>query len=299
VTGMNNRPFPKVFSEIIELEQKQGEVLMGNPVFIDWIKTFRKKYIVDGFLIPFYAYDGRYSRSRNRISKQGDYILPREMLGEVFHEGWEGWIRNEETWFWSYLGCGQETISWDKTVPEAIKIEGIPGKLIWQEIVSITRELRSFGDKGGGIFLPAELDADYLAENGGDFQQLEDDDGYMEQYDAPATPRWMTLFLKYESIQINSGDIEIRPAWFHLANQAFYNIPILRLSVFSCTYNSKGMIENLRFLRRELSDNARAFIGKALIDVPVKLKLQTRCLLKSHARNSPSRVKTVIQGRKK
>ena len=64
----------------------RAEQLAQNPILSEWVKDFRHKYIADGFLIPFYTWDGMYSRPRKRISELGDFILPYETAGSVFDE---------------------------------------------------------------------------------------------------------------------------------------------------------------------------------------------------------------------
>ena len=71
------------------------------------------------------AWDGRYGRSRRRIEKFGNYILPNEidMADNKFYpESRRGWIRNEYMWFWFYLSEGQVMAhTGPSTIPEAIK----------------------------------------------------------------------------------------------------------------------------------------------------------------------------------
>ena len=85
-----------IVSEIIGAEQRRGEQLAGNPIFKDWVESFRKKYIVNGFLSLIYASDGRYSRPKNRVSKFGNYILTEEMEGKEFQEDLQGWVKKRK-----------------------------------------------------------------------------------------------------------------------------------------------------------------------------------------------------------
>ena len=74
----SNEQLPDYVSEIIETEQKRAKKLVKDAVFRKWAADFRQKYIVDGFVIPFYSRDGRYARSQQRVSKFGNYIMPWE-----------------------------------------------------------------------------------------------------------------------------------------------------------------------------------------------------------------------------
>jgi len=92
------------------------------------------------------------------------------------------------------------------------------------------------------------------------------------------------MFQTFESYQQTPRDIEIRPAWFHLANHAFFNAPVQRLPVFYGTFNNKGKVEILRFLDEYLSDRAREYIGKALFGLPIKLRKQANKSALKHER---------------
>ena len=63
---------------------------MADALFEKRVNDIRQKYIVDGFLMPVYARDGRYARFKLRVGKFGNYILPAEMQGTVFFEGYQG-----------------------------------------------------------------------------------------------------------------------------------------------------------------------------------------------------------------
>ncbi|MFC1918287.1 hypothetical protein ACFLXH_06535 [Chloroflexota bacterium] len=101
----------KLITEIRSTEKVRAQKLAQTPLLTDWVKKFRKKYISDGFLIPLYAWDGRHFRPRKRISEFGDFILPYETVGKVFHEEThKDWIHQESMWFWEYLVSGQQII---------------------------------------------------------------------------------------------------------------------------------------------------------------------------------------------
>ena len=269
----SNEQLPDYVSEIIGIEQKRAKKLLESPAFGKWVIDFRQKYIASGFLMPFYAGDGRYSRPRRRVSEFGNYILPWQMQGKIFHEVSPGWIRNEETWFWFYLTDGQEIISSNISIPDVLKIDGVPADLIWQEIVAVAKELHLYGESGGGVFLPPQyMDENYLASTEQIAGWYEGEDGYLESYKPPKTQHWITLFHTYESYHLSAQDIEIRPAWFHLANHAFFNAPVQKLPVFYGTFTEEGRLERVHFLEDNLSDRARDFIGKALLSMPIKLK---------------------------
>jgi hypothetical protein len=46
--------------------------VMQNPDFLDWVRTFRCKFIVNGFLMPLHAIGGRFSIDNRRVSQFGD-----------------------------------------------------------------------------------------------------------------------------------------------------------------------------------------------------------------------------------
>ena len=268
-----NENLPDYVSAIIESEQAHAGKIMNNEFLRDWLQAFRKKYIVDGFLTPFYARDGRYSRPRLRVSEFGNYILPWEAQEKIFHEVSPGWIRNEDTWFWFYLTDGQEIISSGISIPDILKIDGVPADFIWQEIVAVIKQLKLFREDGGGVtLLPHWIDENWLANSEQSVDWYEGEDGYLESYQLPKTPNWISTFHTYESYQLSPYDIEVRPAWFHLASHAFFNTPIQRLPVFYGAFTEEGKLETLRFLDDNLSDQARDYIGKALLEMPLRLK---------------------------
>lgn len=275
---MNDSTSTEVVSEIIEAEKRRAEKMALTPLLSEWVTAFRHKYIANGFLTPFYVWDGRYSRPRQRIEHFGDFILPYEMAGTVFHQGAaHGWIHQESMWFWEYLVSGQEIIFSRplSALPDAIMIDGAPADTVWRELVQITTRLGFFGEDGGGILLsPRDLDVDHQTKMSDNKGWLEGEDGYLEPYPRPGQPRWIELFQHYEQLEYSKINLEIRPAWFHLANFAFFNAPIGRLSVFCGTFNTQRQIEGVRFLDDNTSDQARAFIGKELLGMPIVLREQ-------------------------
>ncbi len=275
----NDSHLPDFLSEIIQAEQERARRIAEDNTLIDWVQAFRQKYIVNGLLMPLYARDGRYSGSRRRVNDFGNYIMPWELQGIVFHEVSPGWIRNEDGCFWSYLTSGQEIIRSDIPIPDMLKIDGTPAGLVWQEIVAITKELNVFGETGGGIIIPPHnLDENHLARAETQSTWQEGEDGYMESYKLPGTPRWISLFQNYEGNTPSPPEIEIRPAWFHLANYAFHNVPVQRLPIFCCIYTEEGKLDTVHFLIDDLSDRVREFIGKSLLNIPIELSQQVSAI---------------------
>lgn len=120
----------EVVKEIAAAEQVRAATITNNPYFTEWVEGIREEFIAKGFLKLFYAWDNRYGRSRKRIEKYGNYILPIDMAGNKFYpESRRGWIRNEHMWFWFYLSEGQVMAhTGPSTIPEAIKTKGTPGR---------------------------------------------------------------------------------------------------------------------------------------------------------------------------
>ena len=264
-------------AEIRLAEERRAQKARNDNRLTHWVKQLRQKYIANGFLMPFYVWDGRYSRPRQRISRFGDYILPYDMIGEVFHTNAEGgWIRQESIWFWEYLVCGQEAIFRRpySSLPEILRIEGMPSEQVWSNLVYFARQMGLLGENGGGIIIsPNDLDEKQLNRMVTQEGNYEEENGYMEPYKIAGKPHWITLFHQYGDLEYTKLEIEMRPAWFHLANYAFFNAPVTRLPVFLCVFE-EGKIDRIRFLDDELSHRARDFIGKELLGMPIELKKQ-------------------------
>lgn len=276
MTETDNKQLVDVVSEISRTEQRRAKELAGNPIFNDWVRSFRERYIVNGFLSPLYNRDGRYSRPKNRVSKFGNYILTEEMVGKEFQKNERGWVKSEDMWFWFYLTDGQEIINPEVPLYGMFNIDGIPAMLIWPEIVEVAKELQLFGETGGGILEhPDDREGDYLKEHPTRIESREKDDGYMESYKLPDTFRWISLFKRYESYPLSPRDIEIRPAWFHMVNYAFFNAPIQKLPVFYCLFSKEGKMDSFRILDDTLSDTARSTIGKSVLTMPIEMKEQS------------------------
>jgi len=262
-------------AEIRFAEERRARKARKDNSLEQLVKQLRQKYIADGFLMPFYVWDGRYSRPRQRISEFGDFILPYDMAGKVFHTGAPGgWIRQEATWFWEYLIYGQEAVYSRpmSSFPDILRIEGMPAEPVWNKLVNLTRQGGLFGENGGGIVIsPDDLDERQLARMVPKKGDIEGENGYMEPYRIAGEPYWITLFHRYEEPEYARSEIETRPAWFHIANYAFFNAPITKLPVFLCVYE-EGKIDRIRFLDDELTDWARDFIGKELLGIPIELK---------------------------
>lgn len=267
-------------SEIAEIrlaEKRRAQKAEKDDSLAQWVKQLRKKYIVDGFLMPFYAWNGGYSKPRQRINEFGDFILPYDMVGKVFHTGAPGgWILQEATWFWEYLICGQEAIFMQpmSSFPDILRIKGMPAKQVWGMLADSARQMGLFGETGGGMIISVDdLDEKRLARMTPKKGKYEGENGHMEPYKVVEEPRWITLFHRYEGLEYAKLEIETRPAWFHLANYAFFNTPVTRLPVFLCVLE-EGTIDRIRFLDDGLSDRTRNFIGKVLLGMPIELKSQ-------------------------
>lgn len=268
----------KAIVEIRLAEEKRAQNLSKDGRLEIWVKELRKKYIADGFLMPFYAWDGRYSRSRQRIDKLGSYILPCEKAGEVFHPGPPaGWILQEDTWFWAYLVQGQEAIFMQpmSSLPDTLRIDGMPGGQVWNLIVIFARQTGLFGENGGGlVFTANDLEEIYLAKIAQQKIRYERENGEdIEPQQIVEQLHWITLFRQYGEVEYSKYQLELRPGWFHLANYAIYNTPLTRLPVFLGVFE-KGKISGIRFLEDTLSDEARDFIGKVLLKMPIEAKKQ-------------------------
>jgi hypothetical protein len=261
-----------ILDEINGFEQKRATAVMQNPAFMDWVREFRRKFIVQGFLNPVYTVGGRFSIADARVAKFGDYILPSQMYGKVFQEGPKAWIRAEDIWFWLYLTAGQEIIVSDTAIPEQYQIPGIPAGLVWREIVAITQQLDLFGGAGGGILFAAQdLNQDYLAQDRTASGRDANEEGASESYILPGVPPWINKFHLYDQGYPNLL-IEVRPPWFHVAKHAIYDIPIKNLPVFSCLLNDKGQADVMGFLSSDLSGKAREQIVGDLLKIPENIK---------------------------
>lgn len=265
----------KLLTEIKDAQKQRADKLQSDDRFGQWVKRVRKKYIADAFLMPLYAPDGSYSRSRKRVSQFGDFILPSEMGGQVFYkEASPTWIRQESVWFWAYLISGQQAIYSNELskLPDHIRLDDRPTDAVWREIVSITTDLGYFGEAGGGMLLPLrDLDGDQLNKVGDNKGLQEGENGYLDPYPRPAQPLWIDLFQDYEQIESPDLTLEVRPAWFHLARYAFFNIPITRLPVFCGLFDNEGTIGLVQVLDDGLSGTARELIGSTLFSLPVEV----------------------------
>ena len=263
----------RIIREITRAERSRARKLAGDSELTKWVGDLRQKYIVNGFLVPLYARDGLYSILSRRLTKFGSYILPWEDNGKIFAERSPGWIRNEEMWFWLYLTEGQEIISSPISIPDALKIAGIPAHPIWQDIIKGLKTFHLSGEDGGGIVLsPDWIDESYLASNKQVIEWGEGESGYLEPYKLPDIPNWINLYHIYEGLTGQS--IEICPAWFHLTKYIFFNGPIMRLPVFFSSFTGKGNFERISFLGSSLSDESRKYVGKLLLDMPLRLNQQ-------------------------
>ena len=80
--------------------------------------------------------------------------------------------------------------------------------------------------------LPQYMEEKYLASPEQIAGWHEDEHGYFESYPLPKTQNGIALFHAFESYQISSQDIEIRPPWFHI-NRLYLkitgNLPVFTL----------------------------------------------------------------------
>jgi hypothetical protein len=283
----NKNRVPIVVTEIIEAEMRRAKRVMADPVLGNRVGAIRQKYIVDGFLMPVYGRDGRYTRSKIRVSQFGNFILPEKTQGTVFFAGKQGWIRNEPIWFWEYLKEGQEVVSSDIELGDKYGINGIPANLIWPEIVDLVKVLHLDREAGGGILFPTnDIDIEKLSSLAKLADNQECKDSYQETYQSisiPNTPRWMELFDAYDSYKRSRKNFDIGPAWFHLVKYIFFNTP-MRLPVFTALFTTEWKLKELKYLDDDLSDQARSFLGKELLKIPLRLRKLIERALK-HERN--------------
>ena len=248
--------------EIVELEKTRAAELLGKVETSNLIRDFREHFIVRGFLMPLYSLGS--SSFETRIGSFGKYILPENKYGQQLSQRDRSWIRNEDTAFWWYVIAGQEMFGVEEDLEAFMKIEGQPAVSIWRAISGITGELNLSGETGGGVlFNSDELDTEKMINIVGNINRQEDDEGWLEDYPIPGTPKWVSLFWKYQRSPLKNN-LEIRPAWFHILNYAFYDIPIERIPVFFVLYTPKGKIERIHFLDERLSHQARSTVSDAL-----------------------------------
>jgi hypothetical protein len=273
---LNPKNKAEIIREINEIEKKRALNIIGNVQFRQWLEAFREKHIVRRFLYPLYTRDGEYSRGTQRIEQFGDFILPEEKYGARFYEGPQGWIRNEYTVFWLYLPDDREVIYLREPhlILEEPKLYRIPAESIWEEISGITKELGLFGERGGGIYISdQEVNAKYLAESVKSNVQYTGVDGDVKSYNNPGKPRWMTLFEDYETWGSANLDIELRPAWFHITNYAFFNTPNLRLPVFYASFQSNVKLKTLQFLEGDwISHEGTDLISQTVLSIPTAIR---------------------------
>jgi len=261
-----------LIGQLHSAESKRAASLMSNSDFEPMIQRIRQKYIENGFLMPVYAWDGSWGRSSWRIKKFGNYVLGQDLVGKNFYAGQQGWIRNEPVWFWHYLIDGQ---IWsqveNKSFPEHLKIEGMPALLLWDELSTLIRDVGLFGESGGGVLYEG-VTPESLSEIIADRTAEENKNGNLEISTHPGRPYWMRLFEGYEVPPDTKQFLEIRPAWFHIANYLFFNIPVTRLPAILVVFSQRGHVSTLKFLDEDISDLARDYVGKLLLQLPIELR---------------------------
>jgi len=264
-----------LLAEIYSAEKARAQKLVKDPLMVDWVREFRKKYIADGFLMPLYAGDGAWSRSRARIEKYGDFILPWERRGEVIQrETPAERIQPESLLFWDFLASGQRVVFPKKLskLPKHIRLRKMPARLVWRALARITKKMKCFGENGGGILLsPQDLDAEILDQVRGHDLWRDGEDGYPEPYRRLNKTLWMNKFHIYDGAEDHEQVIEMRPAWFHIASHAFFNTPLHRLPVFTALFTEKGGLTGVKFLDEDLSNPVRALIMKLLAKIPAEM----------------------------
>jgi hypothetical protein len=143
--------------------------------------------------------------------------------------------------------------------------------LIWQEVLNGLKTFHFSGENGGGVILsPDWIDEGYLASNKQIIEWDESESGYLKPFPLPGMPNWINLYHGYDGLSFQS--IEVRPAWFHLAKHIFFNVLLEGLPIFFTSFTGKGNIERITFLDSNLSDEARNYVGKLLLDMPLQLK---------------------------
>jgi hypothetical protein len=267
-----------IIDEIRIAEELRAKKIKQDKRLGRLVKKLRQEYIADGFLMPLYERNGGYALSLQRIYERGNYILSDETLGEEFHRGnQKDWIHQEAIWFWMYLINGQEYVFKEsiEKLPEPFKIPGMPAEPVWHELTDIVRQMRLYGEGGGGLIFSAnDMDENHLARIVTRRSNEEDEDGYLSSFTVECQPAWITLFHQYKEFEHDSLGMEIRPAWFHLANYAFFNAELSRLPVFLCVFK-KGKFGGIIFLEECLSDQARKIISEKLTNIPINVKSQS------------------------
>ena len=254
-----------ILTEIAAKEEESGKTLMENQLFADWVMKFRKKFIVDKFLLPLYSQEGVYSVCMYRINRFGYYVMNSDMQGTTIQKITNTHIHNEELWFWEYLISGQLIDDNSEDSVKRNKQENIAGQAVWKEVWSILSELDLADERGGGLMF-GENDLtllNSLARVPSDTTSIKDTevDINTEQLS------WIDRYFDYKNLSRTDSTIEIRPAWFHVIKYAFFNTPI-SLPVVYCKYSLDGQIVDIRFLHDDLSDEARTVIGKVLLGMP-------------------------------
>lgn len=74
----------KLITEIEVTEKNRARKILRDECIRNVIMKIRQEHVINDFLLLFYSWDGRYSRSRHRIEKMGDYILSEELTGIIF-----------------------------------------------------------------------------------------------------------------------------------------------------------------------------------------------------------------------
>jgi hypothetical protein len=265
-----------LLGEIKDAEERRASALEANPELEAWTKRVRQKFVVNGFLMPFYSWDGRRSRSLKRIQELGNYILPDEFVGHVFYkEAEHSWVLQESMWFWEYLSYGQEAIlrGGPSSLPQECKIEGIPAHAIWKDLTELCSNLHCHGEEGGGLILvPNMANTEWLTGTREGGSHVEGDDGYLEPYSVPRTLRWIELFQLFDELEALQLPLEVCPPWFHIARLTFFNVPIRRLPVFYSAFTSESKVSKIVYLDDGLSDPTRELISRSLFAVATDLR---------------------------
>jgi len=80
--------------------------------------------------------------------------------------------------------------------------------------------------------------------------------------------------------------IDLFPAWFHITDYLVFDTPLERLPVFSAVFNPNGSLNRLRFLDQGLPDEAREFIGTAMLSIPSEFRKTTAAETTSRERRN-------------
>ena len=261
---------PKVIGTIQDAERNLAKDLVNNPVFNKRVDKLREKYIVKGFLLPFYARGGRIAESHARIREYGNFILSSDYTGKNINGVALSHIHNEDMWFRFFL---REGFVMGSKIPSSQEWNenNLPIEAIWQDIVALSKELGVWGEYGGGVGTTLEIGDLSRDKNDTERKNADIENGISEQV-STYKENWFNLFDVYLTYSTPQTGLETRTAWFHILNYALYNTPVNFLPVFYSEFDDNGKIKFIRFLSEDLSDKAKEYIGKHILKIPGKIE---------------------------